>query len=380
MSNKSLEISRLKNELERYRFMVENASDCISIHSPDEGWSYLYVNQTITSFSGYTPEEVLGRSAYEHFHPDDVERFKNRSADILYRGEVSNARYRSIHKDGRVMWVECTRRAVRNAETGVLEMILCVSRDITSRIEADRQIRDWRAELAQAGRLMSLGQASTGVAHEINQPLAAILNYAKGALRQIKDGRLVEASSLIQVFENIVKQSQRTSEILKRIRSLVKKAPYHASRFSINHLCHEVVAHMRSEIEDQGIHIKLALCEDEPIVEGDTVQLEQVLVNLLRNALEAFQLTEKDYRLVELSSFCDDNLVVLKVTDYADGIANDRLGKIFETFYTSKKKGLGMGLSIAHSIMEAHGGVIEADSDGNSYACFTIKLPLCKGE
>jgi len=223
--------------------------------------------------------------------------------------------------------------------------------------------------------LMTMGEMATGLAHEINQPLATTLNYARGAIRQIDSGKLTDLTRLQPVLGNIVRQAQRAADIVKRLRSLVKKTPYQRIRMALNPVCEEVVFFLKHEFADQGVEVELALAAEEPVLEADRVQLEQVLINLLRNALDAYAGVKRPNKWVRIATELKGKSVELSVTDGGTGVSAELLPSLFEPYVSSKKAGLGMGLSISRTIVEAHGGKISVATDGESFTSFRVQLP-----
>lgn len=250
-----------------------------------------------------------------------------------------------------------------------------IIRDLTEQRRAEQKLQQHQAEIAHASRLMTMGEMATGLAHEINQPLATTLNYARGAIRQIDSGMLTDLTKLQPVLGNIVRQAQRAADIVKRLRSLVKKTPYQRVRMALNPVCEEVVFFLQHEFADQGVDVALALTGEDPVVEADRVQLEQVLINLLRNALDAYGQVERPNKRVCIATQLTADSVQLTVTDGGIGVSAELLPSLFDPYVSSKKAGLGMGLSISRTIVEAHGGKIMVASDGHSYTTFSVQLP-----
>lgn len=382
MANNPESAGNLELDTERYRFLVEHSGEMISSHRPGD-WAYTAASPAIESLCGFTQEEVMGRSAYDFFHPEDAEAMQKKLIPAIYRQGIRTFRYRHLMKNGQYQWVESTHRSIRDKDTGELQEIISVTRDITPQIEAEQALREQQAQLAHMSRLLSLGEMASGLAHEINQPLATTLNYANGALRLLQRDGEIPKDKLQSVLESIVKQSQRAAEIVKRLRGLVKKTPFQRSSIDLKELCDDVIHFMQHELFENSIETSLTVDNKDNasrVIEADRVQIEQVLVNLLKNAIEAYQSTQKPHaplnKVIILTLTDEQDLLLLKVKDFAGGITDPMQQTLFEPYATSKAEGLGMGLSISRSIIEAHGGQISVDSDGKSYTEFTIKLPL----
>mgnify|MGYP000211517689 FL=1 len=489
----------------RYRHLVEQSGDMISTHRPGD-WAYTTVNPALVEVCGYSADELLGRPAYDFFHPDDEQAMKRRMIPAVYQHGVRTFRYRSRHKNGRYFWLESTHRSIRDPESHELVEIIAVTRDITPQVKAEgasqrlaqvveasadlvmfcdsnltvnymngsalagfnlascqgqtlkallsdksyRRLREqilpkasaegaWRGglhlkasvfgqrfmvlsevlthpplealenqdeyslivrditrlvlaeresrqhqtELAHANRVLSLGEMATGLAHEINQPLATTLNYASGASRQIESGKITDVQALAPVLVKIAQQAQRAAGIVKRLRALVRKTPYQRIEFPLNPVCEDVVEFIRHDLLKSGVRVKLNLASDELLIEADRIQIEQVLVNLLRNAMDAYEEGVFESPLIELHTGSQSGMAQIQVIDFGPGIESGYIDRLFQPYVTSKPKGLGMGLSITRTIVETHGGTIEVESalaekGRRGRTTFTVSLPLLR--
>ncbi|WP_162846045.1 sensor histidine kinase [Seongchinamella sediminis] len=362
-------------DAERYAFLVEESALMISTHNPGD-WAYTSVNAPTYDILGYRPEEVMGVPAYFFFHPDDAAAMKQRTIPAVYAHGTRTFRYRFRHKSGHYLWLESTHRSIRDPDTGELQEIIAVTRDLTAQRQAEKTERERQQELIRAGRLMTMGEMATGLAHEINQPLATILNYSRGALRRIESGQLTGLDDIVPVLDSVSRQAQRAADIIKRLRSLVKKTPYQRLRFCVNETCRDVAEFLQHEWRQAGVDVELQLQEPLADIEADAVQIEQVLINLLRNAIEAYSGHQSAVKRITISTEQQLKFIVVKVKDLAGGITAEQQGKVFEPYYSTRPEGLGMGLSICRSIVEAHSGRIRLESDGQTYSCFELSLPL----
>ncbi|EAR62648.1 PAS domain-containing sensor histidine kinase [Neptuniibacter caesariensis] len=261
-------------------------------------------------------------------------------------------------------------------ENDKVEYYSIIGRDITLRRQAEEEAKRHQLELAHMSRLLSVGEMATGLAHEVNQPLAAILNYCHGTQRRLGEGVDDPVQTVSNSMKLIMKQAKRASEIIKRMRSFVRKTDYQCIEFSVNDSCREVSAFLYQEALDHNITFDFHLGEGLPDLVADKVQIEQVLLNLMRNAIEAYSDCKKAYRPVIISTHTTEGYIHVSVEDKAKGISREGLANLFEPFYTSKSTGLGMGLSISQTIIETHGGQLWAESDGETGTHFYLKLPL----
>ncbi len=261
-------------------------------------------------------------------------------------------------------------------EEGILEYYSVIGRDITDQKKAEEEVMQHQLEMAHIARLMSVGEMATGLAHEINQPLAAILNYSRGCLRRIEEGSMTRADQVSNALQLIARQAVRAADIIKRLRSFVKKTEYQRMDFHINATCEEIVHFLKQEGITADIRFIFRLDDRDPQIHADKVQIEQVLLNLLRNAIEAHQNCNNAKKTITIRTIKKPRELLVQVIDNAIGITAEQLDSLFEPFFTSKENGLGMGLSISRTIIEAHGGHLLAESDGAESTTFTITLPL----
>lgn len=251
-----------------------------------------------------------------------------------------------------------------------------IGRDVTARKHAEQQYKRHQNEMAHMSRLLSVGEMATELAHEINQPLATILNYSNGTQRQIDELQITDVTQTRRAFELISRQAHRAAEIIRRIRRFVQRTEIQYASFDINDCCKEVVTFLNQDARDQQITFQFDLDPTLPMAYGDRVQVEQVLLNLLKNSIEAYasQICSSPY--IQLKTYTQEKYICVSVQDHAGGIKSDVMQQLFEPFTTSKSNGLGMGLSISRSLIESHGGQLWADSDGQQQSCFYFKLPL----
>jgi C4-dicarboxylate-specific signal transduction histidine kinase len=257
-----------------------------------------------------------------------------------------------------------------------------VCRDITERKRAeaeahenDRRYSEMQMELAHANRVATMGQLTASIAHEVNQPIAATVTNAQAALRWLRAG----ASNLEEVqkaLASIVRDGDRAGEVINRIRALINKAPPRKDRLEINGVILEIIELTRAEAGKNGISVLTELADQLPVVEADRVQLQQVLLNLIVNALEAMGATNEGPRelLISTGKF-ESSGVLVAVKDSGPGLEAAMLERVFESFYTTKPTGLGLGLSICRSIIEAHGGRLWATANLARGAIFHFTVP-----
>jgi PAS domain S-box-containing protein len=256
-----------------------------------------------------------------------------------------------------------------------MDYINIYGRDITQMRTAEQQSRKHQADLVHVCRVSTMGEMATGLAHELNQPLSAIVNFASGCVRRIQSGIGGEAE-LVDAMAQITVQAERASEIIKRLRTLVAKQPEEHALANLNHLVLEVASFVEYDASRNQVEVVLSLYQGGLAVEVDLVQIEQVLLNLVRNAIDAMRMVDVDRRRLELiTDRLNDHQAVVIVRDSGPGIPKDVVDHLFDSFFSTKETGMGMGLSISRKIIEAHSGEISATSAMGEGAVFRVVLP-----
>jgi PAS domain S-box-containing protein len=270
-------------------------------------------------------------------------------------------------------------RDVRQPDPEMLDLMASLGSQIGQFIErkrAEDELRVAQAELTHLARVMTIGELTASIAHEVNQPLLGIVSSASSCSRWLaaQPPNLQRAQ---QSLERIMKAGTRASAVIDRVRTLVKGQPLRAAPVDLNEIVRDVIAMVRHELQRSGVSLKTRLAEELPPIPGDRVQLQQVLLNLILNAIEATREIEGRGRQVWLASRLErGNNLHVEVRDSGVGLAPDTQARVFEAFYTTKQSGLGMGLSISRSIVEAHGGRISARPNSPHGAIFQVSLPL----
>ncbi len=246
--------------------------------------------------------------------------------------------------------------------------------EIRERQHAQEQALTHQAELAHVARLSTMGEMASGLAHELNQPLSAINTYVQGCIRLLKMEKN-DPEAIINALQLTAQQADRAGGIIRRLRSFVRKGESHKTYTEINHIVNEVTGFLESQLSNKQISLTLDLEEDLPPVLADIIQIEQVLINLLKNGIEAMSGNENPNIKVS-TRLSDNNFIELCVIDSGHGISEDKLKRIFNPFFTTKTSGMGMGLSISSSIIEAHDGKLYAENNPAVGARFCFTLPV----
>jgi C4-dicarboxylate-specific signal transduction histidine kinase len=247
--------------------------------------------------------------------------------------------------------------------------------------QTEDQLQQRLAQLAHVSRLTTMGELVSELAHELNQPLYAIANFSEACLNLARSSPSVQEGELVPWLEQICEQSHRAGEIIKRVYGFVRKAPAVARAIDINALVHECRGLLQVNLRHQGVGLRLELAKGLPEVSGDPVQIQQVLVNLMNNAMDAMShLPKAEREIVVRSRRNETGQIEVSVSDRGRGAADDNLERLFEPFFTTKTEGMGMGLSISRSIIEAHDGRLWAERNPDRGLTFRFTLPLHPSE
>jgi two-component system sensor kinase FixL len=308
-------------------------------------------------------------------HPDDRDRVRHTIDDAIRKDEDFDSEYRLILPDGIVRWMS-TRGSVHFDNAGKPTRLLGISIDITARKQAELDAQRGRAELSHLSRVALMGEMSASIAHELNQPLSGILSNAAAGQRFIDRGD-VDLREVRELLGDIVSDSRRASDVVRGIRGMVKKGQL--ARCSVN-LNEVVMDAWRMASPDALLHsckLETSLDSNLPAIDGDPVQLQQVLLNLAINAFDAMRDTPASKRKVLIATQSnDDGTVRTSVRDYGVGISEEMQDRLFDPFFSTKTEGLGMGLAIVRSIVESHGGKITAENADGGGARFEFVLPV----
>ncbi|WP_422102460.1 PAS domain-containing sensor histidine kinase [Vreelandella sp.] len=481
----------LEEEKRHYQWLAESTTDLISRHARDG--TFLYASQAARELLGYEPEELMGRSAYQLFHPADLSDLLNKSPRVYYHDGFYQQTYRFRAKAGHYVWFETTSRTRRDADTGELLDILCVSRDVGRRIEAEAtrerlaqvvesttdyvlflgpnqqvfsaneaarrcfalpsatptalsalyqteslqlleevvfpaverygswsgelemrtdstsvpvlsvvlahrsrgaepghfallnrdisarkaaeaQARRHQEQIAHANRLAAAGELASNIAHELNQPLGAIANYTSGALLKCQQQPAPSASELQLPLERIDEQVQRLAQRLRHLRSFVRKRSHQVRPLALAEVVNAACQLCEWQYQQASISLSPQLPANLPRIYADPIALEQVIVNLLLNALAASR-RNCDAKTVRISAQrSGQRQVTLSVEDEGPGVDETHQQTIFDAFFTTRDEGLGMGLAISRTLMESMGGALSLRTTSANGACFDISL------
>jgi PAS domain S-box-containing protein len=333
-------------------------------------------NRALQRMLGYSAEELRGMPFMQFTHPDDVALNWQLFTELV-RGQRNQYQLekRYYRKDGRVVWGNLTMSLVRDERGAPLFGIGTVE-DITERRRAEEALRQTQAELTHVTRVMTVGALTASIAHEVNQPLAAVVTNGNACLRWLARP-VPDVEEARAAVERVIREANRASEVIRRIRALAQKTDPQAAWLDLNDVLREVVALVHGEARQQRVALWTDLAPALPPVLGDRVQLQQVTLNLLLNGIEALQaVTARPRELWIRSQRHEADAVLVAVRDAGIGLDPQQMARLFDPFFTTKPGGMGIGLAISRTIVEAHGGRLWATPNDGPGATFQFVLPL----
>nr|WP_246738451.1 ATP-binding sensor histidine kinase [Bradyrhizobium sp. CCBAU 051011] len=382
----SLENTLLYRDLQereaRIRRLVD--SNIIGILFWDADGNISYANQAFLTMTGYSREELVsGAASWKEMTPAEYEIGDVQRIDQLrLSGEVAPREKEFLRKDGSRIPVLVGSAAMAGSPDQNVSFVL----DLTERKraeaearESERRYQEMQLELAHANRVATMGQLTSSIAHEVSQPISAVAISASAALNWLRRNPpdLEEARTSL---EAIVKDAYRSGEVISRLRALFKKAPPRKEHLDLNEAIDEVIVLTGGEALKNGISVKTQLADGLPLIEGDRVQLQQVLLNLVVNAIQAMAtIADRARDLLITTASVGSDSVLVRVADSGPGLDPQMLTHVFDPYFTTKPHGLGMGLAICRSIIEAHNGRLWASANEPSGAVFQFTLPADPG-
>ncbi|HEY9445644.1 MAG TPA: ATP-binding protein [Burkholderiales bacterium] len=361
---------------QRLQTIFECQPECLKLQAADG--TILAMNPAGLAMVGaQCAEQVVGKSVYEFIAPEHRERYHAISASV-FDGRSDSMEFRLLGFNGRQRMIETRVVPMRDA-AGAVVAALALTRDITERQAAEERARRHLSELARVARISSMGEMASGIAHELNQPLTAIVNHAGACLRRLRvqDDRHAD---VMESLEEIVTQGQRAGQIIRNVRNLVSRSEPCTMAVDINEVVRTMVGLAEPEAKRHGVLVRTELDATLGPVCARRIEIEQVVFNLLRNAIEAMgtpNVAPLSAVTVRTRS-CGDTAVEVSVQDRGSGIAAEDRDRVFDPFFTTKPDGMGMGLSISRSIIEAHEGRLSVRSNPETGVTFTFTLPVVK--
>jgi PAS domain S-box-containing protein len=378
------QLAQAKHRLEQQHALILD-SVVEGVFGVDNDGRTTFVNRAMEQITGWRSEDLLGMNQHALLHRagSEGDRFPVDEYPVTHTFGDSQVRYVEEDvfwcKDGRTIPVEYSCNPLVD-DNGQVSGAVVVFRDISARKQAAEEARQHQNELAHVARLSTMGEMASGIAHELNQPLSAISNYTRGTIRMLRGEVATDHAQLVGVMERVAAQAERAGEIIRQLRRFVRKEDPEHKWVAVNRLVRELARFLQPELHREGIRLALRLDEDLPPVWAHDIQLEQVLLNLVRNAMEAILEGDPDQRIVRIRTALEGERLAIAVQDSGPGIDETILQRLFEPFVTTKKQGMGLGLSISRGIIEAHGGRLRLDANADNGTTFQILLPLEKAD
>ena len=371
----SMDITERKQAQELFQLATE-ASPSGTVLVDDKGRIVL-VNARIEKLFGYSRDELIGKMV-DMLVPDRFARAHNGDRTNFFaapeaRPMGAGRELFARRKDGSEFPVEIGLNPIQT-QHGLVVLANVV--DISARKAAEEETRRSREQAELLSRVSLLGEMTASLAHELNQPLAAIVNNATAAMQYLEHGRL-DPKQLQEILTDVVGDGHRAYDVMRNVRNAIKKGSSIRGPINLNDVVNAVTRMVQPDAAAQFCKLETFLAQDLPVIEGDPIQLQQVLINLVHNAVDAMHDTPTNRRVVEVATdYEGDGSISVIVRDYGSGISDATRKRLFEQFFTTKEEGLGMGLAIVRSIVEAHGGSIAAENADGGGARFHFRLPL----
>ncbi len=360
----------------RYRELVQTMSEALAL--TDNQHRITFVNDSFCRMLGYSSDEAEGRYLLDFVHEDDQEAMHNHmSKPVQASREVQRYETAWVTKGGDKIYTQISPKRIFNPE-GEYVGCLGIFTDITERKLTEEREKKHMMELAHVSRVTTMGEMSSQIAHELAQPLSVIAALSTGSLKMLKSETSVH-DEIVESLSDINEQAGRAREIVLRLRNFVRNEEIQYKEIEINGLVRTVVRLVGVEARWHNLPVRLDLHEPMSLTLGDRILIEQVVLNLVHNAIEAMQRIERHARQLTIrTSMLDSNNIQVEVIDTGPGISKANLKQIFEPFFTTKPEGMGMGLSITRSIIDAHGGQLSARCNERGGTTFGFTLPAKK--
>ena|GEM_PF-1377158 len=371
-----MRLKRIKEALqeseERYRTLQENVP--VGVYRTSNSGKFISVNPAAFNMFGLDAEEDLSSYQVSVFY-NEPEKRRDLLSQLKTEGKITDFEAEFRRKDGSLFWGSLSATQVTDKD-GNFIFIDGVVQDITERKASEAESQRLQAELAHVDRLVTMDTLATAIIHEINQPLAANRSYAQAALRFL-DADQPDIDTVRKALQGVIEDNKRATTVINRLRALVKKEQPHRKAFDLNTIARETLSILSSEMVLRNAWATKDLSSEIPILNGDSVQIQQVVLNLLTNALDAIDKQPAGGRNIHISTKPEGaGWVKLSVSDSGSGIDPDKLEAVFVAFYTTKPLGLGLGLAICWSIVEAHGGELKGENRPDGGATFSFTLPI----
>jgi PAS domain S-box-containing protein len=365
--------AQVRESEQRYRMLIERMNEGVNITDPNA--RMVFASDRFCEMTGYAREELIGRTG-EMLTVPEMHQAWRESHLAREAGRAESHALMLKRKDGEILHVWISPKPQFDAEgkyLGSLNVVL----DVTDRRLAEEKARSHLEQLAHVARVASMGEMASAIAHEINQPLTAIANYANASLRLLRAGNLT-LEETADTMQRLATEAERAGAVVRKMRGFVRSEEGHLQAIGVDELFADVLRLTRAEAAQYEVEVSASGAGDLPKVLADAIQIEQVLLNLVRNAIEAIDAAGSDERRVQLwATRASGEMIEIQVRDTGPGLSAAAAEKVFEPFYTTKNEGIGIGLALSRSIVDAHGGRLWADAKSPG-AVFRLTLPIAE--
>ena len=358
---------KIQRAAQEWQTTFDNIPDLVMIL--DKEFRIIRINAAVRSYFGLPKEEIIGAHCYALLHGEEK---PGDFCPFMKTLESKGHEETEFHDDARKVWLHASTDPVVSDSGEILQVIYTL-KDITEQKRSEAEAFAARRELWRTDRLLRMGELTASLAHELNQPLTSILSNARAAIRFIKSDR-IDMNELTDILEDIAKDDKRAGDIIRSLRAMLRPDEGEQEIININGLLGDTVGLFNSEAIIRNIMIEKSFTELLPSVVANRIQLQQVVINLLMNAAESMMDVE-NRKIVMETRVIDDDRVRVAIHDCGTGVDEHELDRIFEPFFTTKRSGLGMGLSLARSIIEGQAGHIWAENNPDGGATFYFELP-----
>ncbi len=370
-------LETLREREARISLAAESADLAFWVLYPEQ--NTVWMSEKGRAMYGFTPNEPLTReSLVSRIHPDERVAVQAALEQARASQETFEIEHRIVLPDGKTRWVIVRGRCLWDEQGNVLK-IICVTIDLSAQKQSGLQLQVQREELARLSRIALMGEMTASLGHELKQPLTAIANNAAAARRFFDRGQ-IDPAILKQLLADIAAASHRAGEVINGIRGMARKGKSTRSRLNLNGVIGDTIRLVRSDILMRETTVVTDFDSRLPDVEADLVQIQQVLLNLIMNALDAVSALPPAQRRIIISTRREEGpCAEVSVRDFGTGLPTDGPEKVFDHFFSTKAEGMGMGLTIARSIVEAHAGTLGAEDAEGGGARFFFRLPAAQG-
>ena len=366
----------LRHREERYRDIIDTQTDLICRYLPDT--TLTFVNAAYCRYFGRAREELIGTQFADLIPEGERATTLAHVRSLIERPRAEPFTHAVIQSEGKIGWHQWVDHVIADSQGRVVE-IQAVGRDVTELKLAEMKTAERREQLTHLTRVSMLGQLSNALAEDLLQPLTAVLCNAQATQLLVKQ-EPIDVGEVQRTLGDIVTDNSRVNAVIERLRAVLKRNTLTQEHVDVAQLIAEALELTRSRLSERGITVNTELALSLPRVPGDRVRLQQVLLNLLENAMDSMDASAARDPALRVSATFDQRLVLISVVDNGGGIAPIAWSRLFEPFVTTKQQGLGLGLAISRSIVEAHGGhLVARNNTGGRGATFTLSLPCDDG-